>query len=576
MSHPFAQVSSQVFTRCLIQRSFEDPIKDPSKNPSKTHQRPLQEPLQRRPGRYEAETNIDSPSPEAPEPRADHSAEALAAEAKKNKALGARVEELEKQLRGSEMRERWTEDAWMRANARHQAEIKVKDAEYKALKQASKENRRAVVQLDNKVRCWQRKYQDLSELQQLAHENPARGMKGRPRWAPAKSNGVVKRDHVRPGKKPTASAQVAVFNDWWEKRFASLEARAQAAQATTRQALEDKDAKVTETVKTVIALSRENQALREELSRTHANLSTLSQQHVQVGTGNMVPEEKLAREIWRLKQTHSEELLAARAEWEQMKAAVEVKRAQLAEQREELDNKDRLIGHLRRLNAKIAMDREIQKSEVERLEATNAQLDKQVIQWQCDKLIEEVKADSMALDASAGPSHDAPPPNHASNDTSEDDLEDYVEEEPEPEAKKVKSLADFKDMEERVLVAEDAMEAMYEIQYDMMEKLDRKRARIEHLRHRLTALGAAVEEEEETDTEECDEEMESEHQATGAQTHDGAQPEAGAAAHGGAYGDELDEAEEIEETEEQKALRAATESIIAGMSGFGIKDSGST
>jgi hypothetical protein len=102
-------------------------------------------------------------------------------------------------------------------------------------------------------------------------------------------------------------------------------------------------------------------------------------------------------------------------------------------------------------------------------------------------------------------------------------LEDYVEEEPEPEPKKVKSLEESEDMEERVKVAEDAMEAMYEIMQDMDQKLDGKRAKIEqHLRAQSGALGASVEEEEDTDFEECDEEMEGEHQPTDAQSNDSA------------------------------------------------------
>ncbi|KAJ5135284.1 uncharacterized protein N7515_004562 [Penicillium bovifimosum] len=154
------------------------------------------------------------PSPEAPEPRPDPSAAALAAESHKAKALAVSIQELEEQLRRAARRASRFEDAWMKAQARQEADFQAKLAVFRL-----RVNECGVGQLFSKAALdWRRKYEDLSILYQLAQENPAHEMKGRPRWAPV-------------------NAQAAVLNDWWRKQFASLEARA-------RQATEAKDAEI--------------------------------------------------------------------------------------------------------------------------------------------------------------------------------------------------------------------------------------------------------------------------------------------------------------------------------------------
>jgi hypothetical protein len=53
--------------------------------------------------------------------------EAFAVEVKKNKALGARTEESEKQLHGSQMREQVTERARRSANGPHEGKTQPQD-----------------------------------------------------------------------------------------------------------------------------------------------------------------------------------------------------------------------------------------------------------------------------------------------------------------------------------------------------------------------------------------------------------------------------------------------------------------
>ncbi|KAJ5146494.1 uncharacterized protein N7515_001058 [Penicillium bovifimosum] len=64
-----------------------------------------------------------TPSPEATEPRPNHGAAALAAEAK---VLAVRFERWESQLCREPMRASRSEDAWMRAQARQEADYRAK------------------------------------------------------------------------------------------------------------------------------------------------------------------------------------------------------------------------------------------------------------------------------------------------------------------------------------------------------------------------------------------------------------------------------------------------------------------
>lgn len=75
-------------------------------------------------------------------------------------------------------------------------------------------------------RQWRRKFEDLEHLKQQALENPVRGMQGRPRWAPAKKYGVVKRELGRSTKTFTAIAQVAIVNAAWESKLVGFESKA--------------------------------------------------------------------------------------------------------------------------------------------------------------------------------------------------------------------------------------------------------------------------------------------------------------------------------------------------------------
>ncbi|KAJ5550550.1 hypothetical protein N7535_001507 [Penicillium sp. DV-2018c] len=296
------------------------------------------------------------PIPKALEPQAGPGAEAFAAEADKTTVLEATIEELKEQLRCSDMRGRRAEEAWMRAFSQQEAKYEAALAQCRVAYQ--KRHEHEVGQLRAKDFEWQRKHEEATlrcqQAEQALAEEKKRG--ARPGRSQVKSGGVRKHDHVRPRNKPTANAQAAVVNVWWQGKYASFEAQA-------RQAVQDRDAQI------ALIVTQARQALANKDAEM-VQLGMMAQQHGVGGSANMVPVEKVEEETLRIKQAHIEELLVvktecqsqielARSEWQKMREEREALSAQLAQQREELASKNRLVDQLRQLNNNNdTMDRE--------------------------------------------------------------------------------------------------------------------------------------------------------------------------------------------------------------------------
>jgi chromosome segregation ATPase len=216
---------------------------------------------------------------------------------------------LEQQLRGTEARVR---DSEIHREKRHERKVRDLDAQLATFSRRIKESLLAKDRALVECRQWRRKFEDLEHLQQQAQENPVRG-KGRPRWAPAKKYGVRKVERGRPDKKLTAVAQVAIVNAAWESKQVRFESEARDYVARTSDQLRSLRAAVT-------ALSEENASLRKQQTQaTHDIPHGLAQQQVKDAVRSIMEfADKEHRErVNSLEQTHREELMAAKADYEE-------------------------------------------------------------------------------------------------------------------------------------------------------------------------------------------------------------------------------------------------------------------
>ncbi|KAJ5479147.1 hypothetical protein N7530_004656 [Penicillium desertorum] len=239
-------------------------------------------------------------------------AEATEASAKEINRMRAQMGLLEQQLRGTEARVRDSEIHREDEKKRHERKVRDLDAQLATFSRRIKESLLAKDRALVECRQWRRKFEDLEHLQQQAQENPVRG-KGRTRWAPAKKYGVRKVERGRPDKKLTAVAQVAIVNAAWESKQVRFESEARDYVAHTSDQLRSLRAAVT-------ALSEENASLRKQQTQaTHDIPHGLAQQQVKDAVRSIMEfADKEHRErVNSLEQTHREELMAAKADYEE-------------------------------------------------------------------------------------------------------------------------------------------------------------------------------------------------------------------------------------------------------------------
>ncbi|KAJ5209589.1 hypothetical protein N7449_003968 [Penicillium cf. viridicatum] len=346
--------------------------------------------------------------------QATHPTEATEA-TETEKRLRAQVRVLEQQLRGTGARVRGSEIARETEKKRHEKEVRHLDAQLATVSRGIKESLLAKDQVIVECRQWRRKFEDLEHLQQQALENPVRGMKGRPRWAPAKKYGVGKRERGRPAKTFTAIAQVAIVNVAWESKLVRFESEARDYVARTDDQIRSLHAAAT-------ALSNQNTYLQQQMKATPAITHELAQQQVRdaVASTMLFADQKYEEVVKLLKQTHSEELMAVKAghvkesvkATSTVKAEAETARAQQREAAEraveeenrlkkELAAKKAQLGELQTANAKIAGDLRVKDEAYAQLEGERDGFLKagERLQARCDRL--EAEADELARDKEA-------------------------------------------------------------------------------------------------------------------------------------------------------------------------------
>ncbi|KGO74760.1 hypothetical protein PITC_083690 [Penicillium italicum] len=299
-------------------------------------------------------------------------AEAAEADAEK-KRLRAQVGALEQQLRGTEARVRDSEVAREIEKKRHEKEVRHLDSRLATVSRGIKESLLAKDRVIVECRQWRRKFEDLEYLQQQAQENPVRGIQGRPRWAPAKKNGVGKGGRDRPAKKFTAIAQVAIVNAAWESKLVKFESEARDYVARTNDQIRSLHDAAT-------ALSNDNACLQQQIQVTTGISHELAQQQVSdaVRSTMLLADHKHEERVYELKQTFHKELMAVKADYEERLAkittAIQAKETAFAQQREaaeqvakastqEIDSlkgglaaKETQLGELQASNAQIAGD----------------------------------------------------------------------------------------------------------------------------------------------------------------------------------------------------------------------------
>lgn len=295
--------------------------------------------------------------------------------------LKKRVEDLVEQLRGLEASGRFSEEARQRDNNRHDGELRDKDAQLTSLRWKLKESQRAKDQVICESRKWRRKFEDLESLQQQGPEEPVRGMKGRPRWAPAKSYGIAKRERGHSTKKFTAVAQVATINAAWEAKMVELRNQARDYVACQADQIQNLNA-------AVASLSTENKNLREQSGNISGNSEMLTQQHLFAVENEimMVAQRKHEEIVSGLEQTHREELTAAKNDHEEivrnLKMEFEEGKNTLAvqqlQQQSDTSAAAHLLSTLRKSNAEMAEDVQTQREEQERLQLSNAEAHSQL------------------------------------------------------------------------------------------------------------------------------------------------------------------------------------------------------
>ncbi|KAJ5399690.1 hypothetical protein N7465_010179 [Penicillium sp. CMV-2018d] len=310
------------------------------------------------------------------------------------KRLRAQVRVLEQQLRGTEARVRDSEIARETEKKRHEKEVRHLDAQLATVSRGIKESLRAKDQVIVECRQWRRKFEDLEHLQQQALENPVRGMKGRPRWAPAKKYGVGKRERGRPAKTFTALAQVAIVNAAWESKLVGFESEARDYVARTNDQIRSLNAAAT-------TLSNQNAYLQKQMSATPAIPHELAQQQVRDAEERikLLADHKHEEVVKLLEQTHSEELRAVKTGHEKElvkaksagKAEAETARAQQREAAEraaekenrlnqELAAKEAQLGKLQTANANgLRAKEEEHRKVIDDLERDKKGLENQIV-----------------------------------------------------------------------------------------------------------------------------------------------------------------------------------------------------
>ncbi|KAJ5959674.1 uncharacterized protein N7479_006824 [Penicillium vulpinum] len=307
-------------------------------------------------------------------------AEAPGAEAKKIESQRGQMSGLEEQLCRTEARVRVSETTREKEKKRHGKEVQYLDAQLADLSRGIKEALFAKDQVIVECRQWRRKFENLEDLQQQALEFPPRGVQGRPRWAPATKNGVVKGGRIRPAKKFTAIAQVGLVNAAWESKLASYENEARDYVARITDQLGSLTAAAT-------ALSVENTYLHQQIQARPDALQKLAQQQLQdaVGRTEALANQLHGERVAALQQTHLEELMAVKVEYEKklVKATAEIKaegsavtqQRQVAESAAQEVNslklalaaKEAQLVDLQASNAKIAGDLQVTKEETAKL-----------------------------------------------------------------------------------------------------------------------------------------------------------------------------------------------------------------
>ncbi|KUM62513.1 hypothetical protein ACN42_g4576 [Penicillium freii] len=268
------------------------------------------------------------------------------------KRLRAQVRVLERQLRGTEARVRDSEIARETEKKRHEKEVRHLDAQLATVSRGIKESLLAKDRVIVECRQWRRKFEDLEHLQQQALENPVRGMKGGPRWAPAKKYGVGKRERGRPAKTFTALAQVAIVNAAWESKLVGLESEARDYVARTDDQIRSLNAAAT-------TLSNQNAYLQQQIEANPAIPHELAQQRVRDAEERikLLADHKHEEVVKLLEQTHSEELRAVKTghEKELAKAKSAVKaEAETARVQQQREAAERAAEKENRLNQELA------------------------------------------------------------------------------------------------------------------------------------------------------------------------------------------------------------------------------